>query len=109
LIHEQIVQPLAEMIAMLRDENPGVVILMGHLPFNDGAALAIRPRVEQMARDISTDRSPVMTVPLYEGWREDPKLPDTDTFDWAHPNPQGQAKMAIAWFKAMRRFLNGPS
>jgi len=34
-----------------------------------------------------------------------PDKPQSDTFDWAHPNPQGQMKMAKAWFNALTPFL----
>jgi lysophospholipase L1-like esterase len=37
---------------------------------------------------------------------EDPKREGADTFDWAHPNPQGQKKMADRWYEAMKPFLD---
>lgn len=101
-----VVTPLKEIIGLLRKKNPRVVVLVGHLNFNDGAALKIRPLVEQMAREISTTESPVVTVHMYQGWVEDPKKPDADTFDWAHPNPRGQKKMAEKWFAAMKPYLD---
>lgn len=100
-----IVAPLREIIALLRKKNPRVVVLLGHLNFNGGAALQIRPAVTAMARAVSTPESPVRTVDHFEGWTEDPAKPNTDTFDWAHPNPQGQEKMARRWFTAMRPYL----
>ena len=30
---------------------------------------------------------------------------DSDTFDWAHPSPQGERKMAAAWLAAMKPYL----
>lgn len=102
---EAIVKPLKEIIAMLREKNPRVAVLIGHLNFNGGPALKIRPLVEQMAKEISTEQSPVITVAHYEGWHERPDDPNTDTFDWAHPNPQGQRKMAEKWFQAMKPIL----
>jgi lysophospholipase L1-like esterase len=100
-----IVQPLKAIIGMLREQNPQVVVLVGHLNFNGGAALKIRPLVETMAAELSTPTSPVATVHHYKGWHERPEDPETDTFDWAHPNPQGQRKMAQNWFDAMRPYL----
>jgi hypothetical protein len=58
-----------------------------------------------MAKEISTEESPVLTVHHYQGWKENPQMEGTDTFDWAHPNPQGQAKMANKWFEAMKSYL----
>jgi lysophospholipase L1-like esterase len=103
---EAVVKPLKDIVAMLRGKNPRVVVLVGHLNFNGGAALKIRPLVEAMAKDLSTTESPVVTVHHYQGWIEDPKREGTDTFDWAHPNPQGQKKMADRWFEAMKPFLD---
>ncbi len=104
-IERDIAQPIADMIKMLRDANPRVVVLVGHLNFNDGAALKIRPIVQKMADDQSTPTSPVLTVNHYKGWNEKPRQDDSDTFDWAHPNPRGQQKMAEKWFEAMKPYL----
>jgi len=49
--------------------------------------------------------SPVVTVQHYKGWFEMPDKPQSDTYDWAHPNPQGQMKMAKAWLNAPTPFL----
>ncbi|MBC7805419.1 MAG: G-D-S-L family lipolytic protein, partial [Akkermansiaceae bacterium] len=100
-----IIQPIRDMIARLRAKNPRVVVLIGHLNFNGGAALTIRPLVEQLARTVSSEKSPVLTVAHFEGWNENPDAASPDTFDWAHPNPQGQLKMADKWFAAMRPHL----
>ena len=50
--------------------------------------------------------SPVITVHHYKGWLENPGVPNTDTFDWAHPNPKGQEKMAANWLEAMKPYLD---
>ena len=102
-------EPLKEIIILLRRQNPHVVVLIAHLNFKDSAALKIRLLVEQIAQETTTEQSPVVTVPMYEGWVANPKWADTDTFDWAHPNPQGQKKMAKKWFAAMKPYLDGLS
>ena len=102
---KDVAEPLAKIIETLRKSNPKIVILLGHLNFNGGAALKIRPVVEELAIRKSTAASPVRTVPHYLGWIENPASLGCDTFDWAHPNPQGQRKMADAWYKAMKPFL----
>jgi len=104
LFTRAIVQPLEEMIAMLRDRNSEVVILVGHLNFKFGASQKIRPLVEAMATRLSTQESPVITVHHYRNFVAEPGF-GGDTFDWAHPNPQGQKKMADAWFQAMQPYL----
>lgn len=103
--HEETVQkPLREFIAFLRTKNPKVVILLGHLNFNySKGANSIRPLVENLAIETNTKESPVVTVLHYKGWFEKPDTPpQSDTFDWAHPNPQGQMKMAKAWLDALK-------
>jgi sulfur relay (sulfurtransferase) DsrC/TusE family protein len=102
---ETVVKPLADMIEMLREENPEVIVFLGHLNFKEGAAAKIRPMVEQLAKDKTTEKSPVHTVHHYEGFNANPQGPDTDTYDWAHPNPKGQEKMARKWFEAMLPYL----
>lgn len=106
--HEETVQkPLRDFIAFLRTKNPKVTILLGHLNLNySPGANSIRPLVEDLAEETSTEESPVVTVHHYKGWFEMPDKPQSDTFDWAHPNPQGQKKMADAWYKAMEPLLN---
>jgi acyl-CoA thioesterase-1 len=100
-----IIEPLQDIIQMLRQANPNVVILVGHLNWNNERALQIRPLVEEMARKTSTFTSPVVTVHHYDGWEVNPEAENPDTFDWAHPNRQGQDKMAQRWFDAMQPYL----
>jgi lysophospholipase L1-like esterase len=102
---EAVARPLEEIIALLRARNPRVTVLLGHLNFNAGNALTIRPLVEDVAARLTTPESPVVTVHHCRHWREDPKGASPDTFDWAHPNASGQKKMADAWFSALQPFL----
>jgi acyl-CoA thioesterase I len=100
-----IVAPLREIVTMLRKANPKVVVLLGQINFNGGAALKIHPAVAALAKELATKDSPVVAVNHHDGWVEDPSQKDTDTFDWAHPNPKGQEKMARRWHEAMRPYL----
>lgn len=100
-----VVKPLTDIVHLLREKNPHVIVLLGHLNFSGGSALQIRPLIEQLAKDLSTADSPVATVHHYASWSEVPDGPHADTFDWAHPNPSGQQKMAQAWYNAMRPFI----
>jgi lysophospholipase L1-like esterase len=104
--NKDIIEPMKDMVKILREKNPRVVVIFAHLNFNGGKALEIRPLVTKMAEEITTKESPVLTVNMYEGWTEDPQKEATDTFDWAHPNPQGQKKMAEKWFEKMKPFLD---
>jgi lysophospholipase L1-like esterase len=99
-----IIHPLEEIIALLRARNPKVIVLVGHLNFRNATAQTIRAQIEDMAERLNTDASPVITVHHYRDWVAEPGA-GSDTFDWAHPNPQGQEKMALAWFEAMKAYL----
>lgn len=99
--------PLAEAIAFLREQDPNVAILLGQLNFNDSpGAFRIMAEICELKKELNTQESPIVIVHHYRDWHEDPEDPDSDTFDWAHPNPQGQEKMAARWFEAMRPFLH---
>ncbi len=99
------IAPIIDIIAMLRDRNPNVIIFVGHLLENGRLARATRRLYERLARRSSTSASPVITVYLFDQWKERPG-PGSDTFDWAHPNPQGQQKMADKWYAAMKPYLD---
>jgi acyl-CoA thioesterase-1 len=101
-----IVQPLIDIIAILRRANPSVVILVGHLNESGVTPWLIRQLVEGIAYWMSTDTSPVETVDHHKDWRQDADDPDGDTFDGSHPNPKGQAKMAKALFGKMKPHLD---
>ncbi len=103
---DAIVEPLREIIGMLREANPEVVVLVGHLNFKGGAAAKIRPLVQKMVEEVTTEKSPVKAVHHYRGFTANPKREEPDTFDWAHPNPKGQRKMAQKWFEAMKPYLS---
>ncbi len=101
-------EPLMDLVQFLRTKNPEVVVLLGHLNFNDNAtALAIRSTVEKVADNLNSQKSPVVTVHHYKGWHENPEDVYTDTYDWAHPNLKGQEKMAVNWLNAMKPYLSG--
>jgi len=97
----EIIAPLEDLIRELRARNPKVKVFIGQLAFNGGASVKFRPLFSEMAERLSTAESPVVAIDHYKGWIENPGLPNTDTFDWAHPNLQGQEKMAAKWFAAM--------
>ncbi|WAC18184.1 GDSL-type esterase/lipase family protein [Luteolibacter sp. SL250] len=97
----EIIAPLEDLIRVLRAANPKVKVFIGQLAFNGGTSVKFRPLFTGMAERLSTADSPVVAIDHFKGWIENPALPGTDTFDWAHPNPQGQEKMAAKWFSAM--------
>ncbi|HWH84941.1 MAG TPA: GDSL-type esterase/lipase family protein [Burkholderiaceae bacterium] len=98
-----IITPLIELVGSLRVRNPDVAVLIGRVPKAVMAgAVALELRVDQLAR-LSTPESPVVIVPIDEGWVADPRAFDSDTLDGAHPNLRGQRKMAEDWLLAIRQ------
>ena len=89
--------------------NPQVVVLVGQLTLHDWKAPLRRFRVNRMVNRLNTPESPVVAVNHFEGWVEDPKREEADTYDGIHPNRRGQSRMALAWFAALRPYLKGLS
>lgn len=104
-LQTSLLNPLQDIIELLRGKNPEVIILVAHLNLNQGPALKIRPLVEEMVASEHTRQSPVRAVHMYRGWNENPNHPQTDTFDWLHPNPRGQEKMAKAWMGVLEELM----
>jgi lysophospholipase L1-like esterase len=62
-----------------------------------------------MVDRLNAPDSPVVAVKHFEDWVADPRRAESDTYDWIHPNPRGQSRMALAWFAALRPYLKGTS
>ena len=105
----ELIEPLEDIIRLLRQRNPSVVVLVGQLALHDWKAPWRRFRVGRMVDRLNTPESPVVAVNHFEGWVEDPRREETDTYDWIHPNRRGQSRMALAWFAALRPYLKGLS
>ena len=97
-----VIEPLRQMIGLLRAQNPTMTILLGQLFFTGGEALRLRPLVEDLAAELDSPASRVATVAHYQDFKAQPGDPDSDTFDWAHPDASGQLKMAEAWLSRLR-------
>jgi acyl-CoA thioesterase I len=104
--YASVIRPMQDIIGILRRSNPRVIILIGQLNENGAKSWVIRQLFKGLAYLTSTETSPVVTVDHYKGWREDRDDPLGDTFDGAHPNPRGQAKMAAAWFARLTPYLD---
>jgi len=100
------IAPLKDIIAMVRTKNPHAAFLVGHMMETGRVYRARRSLFEKLARDANRPDSPVTTVLHYKDWHERPDLPYSDTFDWAHPNPRGQQKMADKYLAAMVPLLD---
>jgi len=105
----ELIEPLEDIIQMLRQRNPHVVVLIGQLALHDWKAPWRRFRVARMVDRLNVPDAPVVAVNHFEGWVEDPKREEADTYDGIHPNRRGQSRMALAWFAALRPYLKGLS
>jgi len=50
--------------------------------------------MDQLAKEEGAPGGPVLTVDHSRGWVSDPKLPNTLTVDWAHPDAAGDERRA---------------
>jgi lysophospholipase L1-like esterase len=96
---------LAEVIALLRADNPRVIVLLGGPSQAWNPFPAYRTAYAQLAARLHTASSPVVYVPQHEGWISDPAASGSDTIDWVHPSAAGDAKLARRWMSALRPFL----
>ncbi|NRA36545.1 MAG: G-D-S-L family lipolytic protein [Planctomycetes bacterium] len=104
-LQADVIAPMKIMVEFFRSQNPRVVVLIAQLNFNGGTAVTLRPMYDALCAELNTDESPVASVHGYKGWNENPKHQETHTFDWAHPNPHGQKKMAEDFYAAMKPYL----
>ena len=102
---KEVKEPMVKIINFLRKQNPKVIILIGQLNLNSKGAKMIRPLFDQIGKDMSTKESPIHIVHGYKGCNENPNHKEPHTFDWAHPNPAGQKKMAEDWFAVLKPYL----
>ncbi len=102
---KEVQEPMIKIVNFLRELNPKVIILIAQLNLNSKGAKIIRPLYDQIGADMSTKESPIHIVHGYKGWHENPNHPEAHTFDWAHPNPAGQKKMAEDWFAVLKPYL----
>lgn len=103
--HGSFIEPLEDIVGMLRAKNPRVTILVGQIGLNGWRHQWTHFQVDYMASRLDTWNSRVIVVNHQEGWQANPAGPMADTFDWTHPNQRGQLTMAMRWFDRMRPFL----
>jgi lysophospholipase L1-like esterase len=103
--HLSFVEPLEDIITLVRAKNPRVTVLVGHLALNGWRARLERYRINRMVSRLDSAQSRVVAVDHFDGWKNDPGAPDALTYDAVHPNVMGQYTMALRWFAAMRPFL----
>lgn len=96
------VTELKEIIRILRQDNPEVIVLLAklipaqHKPGNAQAVASLNEAIPQVEEDMNSERSPVILVDHFSGFDA-----ESETYDGVHPNPAGEQKMAKRWFDAI--------
>lgn len=114
------IDELKDIITLLRNDNPDVIILLATLipstnPLLVGKISSFNSSIPQIAVDMYNPDSPIIIVDQYDGFDA-----ANDTFDGVHPNENGEVKMAVKWKEAivnamgsglrmnLKIFLEGP-
>jgi lysophospholipase L1-like esterase len=94
---------MALIVDILRTDNPNMAIFLGQIPASAWGSPPwdFNARLATLASSVSLPNSPVSVVDLSTGWVSDSSAPGTDTWDWVHPNPQGEAKIATRFSDAI--------
>lgn len=93
---------LKQIIQVLRDDNPNVIVLLAKLIPSAHSPTNVRidelnERMDAIAKEMSAAASPVIVVDQSSGFDA-----ETDTYDGTHPNMSGERKMADKWFEALK-------
>jgi len=102
---EQIAAELAEIVEVLRDDVPEVVILLARpLPTAwsepDEILEDLGEELDALAATYGTEESPIEIVDMREGFDA-----ESDTYDGIHPDEGGEQKMAERWYAALEPYL----
>ncbi|HVG16349.1 MAG TPA: GDSL-type esterase/lipase family protein, partial [Chitinophagaceae bacterium] len=91
-------QNIGEIIRVLREKNPGVIVFVAKLITG---WKKINRHIDALCLETSTVQSPVIAVDLTTGFINDPKVKGTMTYDYVHPNKAGQLFMMERWYSAI--------
>lgn len=110
------IDELKQVISILRQDNPNIVIFIAQLipadpkKRNNDNNLLINPRIDTLNALIpdlvdseNTAHSPVFLVDQNTGFDA---TKGADTYDGLHPNESGEAKIAQNWFDALKPYLD---
>ncbi|MEL6455305.1 MAG: Ig-like domain-containing protein [Cyanobacteria bacterium J06623_5] len=100
---------LKQVIDLLRQDNPNVVIFLAQvIPTSRSAGAndsinALNAEIPGIVAEKNTAESPVILVDHNTGFDA-----TVDTYDDLHPNEMGEAKMAQTWFEAIEAYFAEP-
>lgn len=97
---------MRDIVTVLRSRNAKVKIAIG-LPFQEWEPFpALCQAYAALAPELTTAKSPIITVATADGWVAKPDAPNTLTVDWVHPNPKGDAHIAARVYAAIKPWLS---
>jgi lysophospholipase L1-like esterase len=105
----QVMAEWLELLALLRQHAPRVVIVLGAVCAEFEPLASYRHALVAAAPSFSTRESPVIVANGCEGWVSDPAHPDSHTVDWIHPNARGDVKLSRAFLRAIEPWLQSRS
>jgi lysophospholipase L1-like esterase len=97
----QIGEEIGEIIEVLRDDVPEVVVLLARplpiaYPDVDAILGDLSDELDSVVAEHDTIESPIVLVDMREGFDA-----DADTYDGIHPDEGGEQKMAERWLEAL--------
>jgi lysophospholipase L1-like esterase len=92
------------LLSLLRSKNPHVAVVVGAY-YDWDVTPMYTEQLRQRAQAWSTPHSPVRVVSACADWISDPKLENTDTTDWVHPNARGDAKLGAAFLQGLEQLF----
>lgn len=101
--NESSAKELKEVIRILREDNPRVIVLLAKLiptlrkPGDAKAVESLNKAIPRVVEEMNTKKSPVILVDQYSGFDA-----VKDLYDKVHPNASGEEKMAQRWFDAIK-------
>lgn len=104
--NETSIKEIKEVIEILREDNPDVIILLAKLipasrkPGDAAAVESLNESIPRIVEDMNTEDSPVILVDHFDGFDV-----EEDTYDGVHPNEAGEQKMAQVWFEAIQKVV----
>jgi lysophospholipase L1-like esterase len=96
---------MRNIITLLRRDNPHIAIFIRDILGGNARSFGVNSAHAKLAQELSTAASPIVIVPPNPNWQWNPKLPNTDTVDGCHPNPQGSLKLATDFWTAAQPVL----
>lgn len=95
-----------KLIAILRKKNPKVKIVFGECMHAWKPFPALNKKMKAVAKELSTEESPIVVAELSKGWISNPEKKNSDTIDWVHTSVRGDKKMADEFWKTLKPLLS---